>query len=277
MISILVLSSDGYSDCWEPFFNLLHKNFSECENHEIILSTNSVEYVHPTLDIRTITHKNNTPWSKRFKDSVISAKNDIILVLVEDDFLRSRMDSKLMNEFISLMKSNDEIDHLRLLSTFDRTKMKSSKYENIEEIEGRTKLRLTYLPALWKKKVLLKYLVDYESPFMSEKIGDFKSRIHKDGFYAVSRDFVDKNGQFYNGMASGVLFRGKWAEWTIPFFKENNINIDFKKRGFATEEFRKTTRSKSRMDLLKSPFLTLRSFLSLAKLYIKINVIKNFN
>jgi len=211
MISILVLSSDGYSDCWNPFFDLLYKNYPDCVDHEILLSTNTKTYQHPKLTIKSITHNLEDSWSKRFRNSVLEAENDIIFVVVEDDFLRSKIDSKMMNQFITLMKENQKIEHIRLLSTFDRTKMKSSDMEYLEEIESITKLRLTYLPALWKKEILLKYLTNFEAPFLAEKMADFKSWMCDDGFYAVSRDYVKQNGQFFDGMASGGLFRGKWV------------------------------------------------------------------
>ncbi|MCA0931052.1 hypothetical protein LCM02_01235 [Lutimonas saemankumensis] len=276
MISVLILSSDGYSDCWDPFFKLLNKNFPESRDYEILLSTNSKSYNHSDLPVRIINHKAGTAWSKRFKDSVRQASYDIILLLVEDDFLRSRIDSILLNDFVSLMKASEEIAHIRLLSTFDRTKMKSSIYDNLEEIQTRTKLRLTFLPGLWRKNILLKYLVEYESPFMAEKIADFKSWYYRDTFLAVSRDYVEKNGQFYDGMPSGGLFRGKWADWVVDVFEENEINIDYSIRGFATNEFRKTTRLKSRIQMLKSPITTMRSFLSLFLVIIKTKLFKKY-
>lgn len=274
MVSVIVLSSDGYDDCWNPFFDLFAKNFPQAKNYEIILSTNSKDYHHEELKINVIRH-GMIPWSKRFKDSVKQAKHETIFMLVEDDFLKSPMDPNKFDEFVQLIQSDTGIDHIRLLSTFERTKMTSHRIGILEEIAPKTKLRLTYLPGLWKKDVLLKYLVDYESPFMAEKIADWKSWLYKDGFYAVSREYVDLNGQFYDGMASGGIFRGKWADWVVPFFKKNNIEIDYDIRGFATDEFRSTTRLKSRIDLLKNPITTIRSFLSLSMVYLKVKILKS--
>ena len=151
--------------------------------------------------------------------------------------------------------------------------MKPSSFDFIEEIESVTNRRIMYIPGLWKKSVLLKYLVDYESAFMAEKIADFKSLIYSDGLYAVSRSYVEMKGQFFDCEPSGGLFRGKWALWVVPFFDSQVIKIDYEKRGFATDEFRKGTRLKSRVDLLRSPFLTMRSFIDLAQLFIRVKLI----
>ncbi len=166
MVSVIVLSSDGYDDCWNPFFDLLSKNFPQVKKCEIILSTNSKDYKHKDLDINVLRH-GMIPWSKRFKNSVEQAKYDIIFMLVEDDFLRSPMDAEMFNEFVEILENDEEIDHIRLLSTFERTKMNSKRIGVLQEIASKTKLRLTYLPGLWKKEILLKYLVDYEAPFMA--------------------------------------------------------------------------------------------------------------
>jgi len=269
MLSIIVLSSDGYSDCWIPFFKSIKKNFPEIEKHEILLSTNTKYFQYSDLNIKTLAHGKEVPWAKRLRLSLEQAKNDIVLILVEDLFLKSEINIKMFNEFLVLIKNSKKIDHIRLLSTRDRTKTKPSEFNNLDEIEQKTKLRFIYLPGLWKKNILLKYIFDFENIFMSEKIGDFRSWIYKHKFYAVSSERKDNKEQFYDCRPSGGLFKGKWQKWVIPFFKENNIDIDFDKRGFLTKEFIKTSRKKSRLDLLRSPILTFRSFFSIIIIFIK--------
>ena len=78
--AIVVLSSDGYSDCWDPLFGSLLKYFPEIKNHEIILSTNSKEYNFHGLEVKCICH-GNAPWSKRLKNSLLEAKHDIVFII----------------------------------------------------------------------------------------------------------------------------------------------------------------------------------------------------
>ncbi len=274
MLSIIVLSSDGYSDCWIPFFKLFRKNFPDLDKYEIILSTNTKTFEYSGLKIKTITHGEKTAWSKRLKVCLKKAKNDIVLVMAEDLFLRSLIDVKKLNDFLVLMKGADDIDHIRLLSTRDRTKVKGSAYDDLDEIEQKTKLRFLYLPGLWKKNILLKYLVNYESPFMSEKLGDARSWIYKHRFYAVSSKRRDNDEQFYDCRPSGALFKGKWSNWVPALLKEYDVHIDFDKRGFETKEFAKTSRIKSKIELLKTPISTFRSFLNIIILYIKVKIFK---
>ena len=268
MLSIIVISSDGYSDCWDPFFKLLKKNFSGVEKYEILLSTNTKEYSFPDLNIRTLGHGKDVSWAKRVKLSLEQAKNDIVLILIEDMFLGSEINIEEFNNFLSLMNNSTEIDHIQLLSTRNRTKMKPSKYDHLDEIIRKTKMRFIYLPGLWKKEVLKKYLYDHENIYLSEKLGDIRSRIYSHGFYAVSSTELNNSNEFYNSRPSGALYKGKWQNSIRPLLEKNKIEIDFTKRGFVDSEYIKSVKSKSKLEIFKNPFYLFKSFLLIIILYI---------
>jgi hypothetical protein len=266
MLSIVILSSDGYSDCWDPLFYTLKKYFSGIEKYEIILSTNTKSYSYPGLNILSLANGMDTPWSKRLKMSLERAKNDNVLVMVEDFILRSPIDTKILDDFLLLMNQSDKVDHIRLLAPLKKIKVATSEFDKLDQMEFDTELRFTYLPGLWKKKTLLKYVKDYESPFMSERFGNIRSKIYKDGFYTVSKKYIEENGQFYDCEQSGVIFKGKWPRWVAAFFDKEGIEIDYTIRGFVTKEYRKETRKKSKLELIKNPVSTLRSVYSIIAL-----------
>lgn len=269
MFSLIVLSSDGYSECWDPLFHLFKKNFEKINENEIILSTNTKDYSYPNLNINVLKHGKTTSWSKRLRLSLEKAKNDIVFVLVEDFFLTKKMDVDVFNQLLNQIKTNPKIDHVRLLLTRNRTETIPSKKPFLDKIHKKASLRFTYLPGLWKKEVLLRYVKDYESPFMSERIGDYRSYVYNDGFYCVSKSYVQEKGELYVCPTSGAIFKGKWAKWVPDFLQsEGIVNIDYKNRGFADRDFRKTIRVKNKLNLLKDPINTTRSFLSLIKLHI---------
>ncbi len=252
MLSIVILSSDGYSDCWDPLFYTLKKYFSGIEKFEIILSTNSKSYAYPGLDILCLKNGIDTPWSKRLKISLETAKNDIVLVMVEDFILRSPINNKLFDDFLLLMNETNKIDHIRLLAPLKKIKVNNSEFDKLDQIDFDTDLRFTYLPGLWKRNTLLKYAKGYESPFMSERFGNIRSKIYKDGFYSVSKNYIEQNGQFYDCEQSGVIFKGKWPRWVSTFFEKEGIEVDYSIRGFVTKEFRKETRKKSKLEIVKN-------------------------
>jgi hypothetical protein len=101
---------------------------------------------------------------------------------------------------------------------------------------------------------------------MSERFGNIRSKIYKDGFYTVSKKYIEENGQFYDCEQSGVIFKGKWPRWVAAFFDKEGIEIDYTIRGFVTKEYRKETRKKSKLELIKNPVSTLRSVYSIIAL-----------
>ncbi len=263
MITLIVISYDGYSDCWNPFFTLLRKYFPESEKFEIILSTTTKKYEFPGLKIKTLAHGKDAPWGKRLRLSIKEAKYDIVFPLTEDYFLKSKVDFKMFNYFVNLISDNKQIDHIRLLRYRVYWKAKKSKFDHLEIIEPVTKHRFLFVPGIWKKQTLYKYLKDYENPFMSEKISGFRSWIRKDGFYSVTEDFVKDSGQLYDTFNSGFVFKGKWVPWGLDFLRDENIKIDYSKRGILIKEKMKKTRIQSKLEMLKNPISTSKSVLSL--------------
>lgn len=269
MISIIVLSSDGYSDCWNPFFTLIKKNFPDINNHELILSSNELTYSHEGLNIVSLTNGLNASWSKRLELSLNKAKNDVVLVVIEDFFLRQKVDINLFNQLVHLIESKKEIDHIRLRYKLNKYKVKKSRFELLEEIEAYTKHRFLYLPGLWKKHVLKSYLKDFESPYMAEKMANYRSYIRQDGFYSISNEVVQKYGQIYDCYGSGAIYKGKWNKWVQPYLEKNNIDINYSIRGVVTKEYEKNSRKSTKVNLMKEPLMMSRSFISLISLLIK--------
>lgn len=269
MISLIVCSYDGYSDCWDPYFTLLKKYFPESEKFDIILSTTTRSYEFEGLNIKTLAHGKSTPWGKRLKLSLEMAKYDIVVPMSEDYFLKSRVNFKQFEYFVDLFNKFNKIDYIRFLRYNIRWSGEDSEFKYLEEIDPHTKHRFLLIPGIWRKKVLNKYLKDYENVFMSEKVSGYRSWIYKDGFYSINNEFVQENGQLYNTDNSGFIFKGKWVPWGIDYLNSENLNIDYSKRGILTDNFIKKTRMKSKLDMFKTPIVTSRSVMSVFVLFLR--------
>jgi len=267
MLSFIVLSSDGYSDCWNPFFELFEKHFPNIPNMELILSTNTKEYTHETLKIKVLAHGNDLPWSKRYKLCLEQAENEIVLPLSEDFFLKSKIDEKDFMTALYLILNEKEIDHIRLLNR-GVFKTEKSNYNLLEKITLSTKKRFIFSPGLWKKKILNKYLVDFENPWIAEKMGDFRAKIYKDGFYCISEDYVKEKGQLYDTFFSGVIYKGKCAHYVVSFLEEEGYT-DILKRGIMSKDDMIEVKKKAKRGLILSFFPIMRSLFGLISLYLK--------
>ena len=146
--------------------------------------------------------------------------------------------------------------------------MIKSNFPNLDKIKSKSKFRFLYLPGLWSKKVLQKYIVNFETPYMAEKMGDLRSMILSDGFYAISNEYLKKNGKLFDCGTSGVIIKGKWEKWLPERIEENNISLDYSIRGFRNEKKIKTAKNEIIRGLIKNPINTLRSFYSILFLYV---------
>ena len=267
MLSFIVLSSDGYSDCWNPFFELFEKRFPKIDNIEIILSTNTKQYTYKNLNIKVLTHGLEMPWSKRLRICLDTAKNDIVLPLSEDFLLRSVVDKDVFATVLNLITTKKEIDHIRLLRA-PVYKTEKSEYKYLDKIAFKTKKRFLFSPALWKKQTLKKYIADHENPWMAEKMGDFRAKIYKDGFYCISDDYVRNNKQLYDTNFSGVIYKGKCAHYVVSFLEKEGYT-EILKRGVMSKNDMKEVKKKAKKGLILDFFPIMRSLSGIALLYIK--------
>jgi hypothetical protein len=130
----------------------------------------------------------------------------------------------------------------------------------LDRIPNFGKHRFLFLPGLWKKKVLKKYLVDFETPHVAEKMGNYRSWIMKDNFFCVSEKYIEEHGRFYDCATSGAVIKGKWGEWLPKRMKENDVVLDYSRRGFKTRESQKSAKIDVQLNMLRNPVSTIRSF-----------------
>jgi hypothetical protein len=267
LISIVIYSSDAYEDCWIPFFELFHKNFATSYEYEILLLTNTKEFCSHALRVKTIKCGIRTPWSKRLKIGIEKANSEIIFLIGDDFFLLEKMNKTLFDQQVNLMVENSKIDHIRLLHKPNKFKSTPSSYQYLNKIDEKTKYRFLFAPSLWKRESLIQYIVDFESPFMAEKMGTYRARILKHGFYCMSEEFMENYGKMYSCGTSGMIVKGKWAKWTVPIIKEKGLDIVVEKRGVREETEKKGSIFKARMQQLYDPISTIKSYISIVLLY----------
>ncbi len=252
-ISVIVSSSDGYNDCWDPFFKLFKLYFPLHLASEVLFVTNSLTYVNPDLKVRTITtsekNKKILPWSKRLHIALEQAKNEIVFILLEDLFLRSEGNEQKFKELIRLIYQHPEIGHIRFRS--GPWRKEKSEFEDLDLIGKWTKYRISMQPGLWRKEVLKKHLVLSESAWDLENIGSWRSNVLNDRFYSISSEYLSKNGYIYDANDAGGLAKGKWVERDVKeLFAKHQIKIDYNQRGFYTPGEQKKGRKKMHRKIL---------------------------
>ena len=214
------MSCDAYSDLWKPFFNLYFKFWPDNIFNTFLLS-NFKKYKNNR--IRNISIGKDRTWSLNLISALKKLDNyEYLLLLMEDTFLKKKVDTKHLNKIIKKFISH-EGNFLTLINEPKPDKTFNKYY-------GKVSVGAAYRPtitfAVWKRKTLLSLLSSDENAWDFEKKGALRSD-QFDQFYSVNSD------QFH--YIHGVI-KGKWLFSAIKDLKILGIDINLK-RGVYKNKF----------------------------------------
>ena len=232
--TILVNSCDSYEDLWNPFFKCLTENWKNIP-YEIVLNTETKAYKCEYCPVTTFQlYKNNkVAWGKRLIDTLKKIKSKYVIMLLDDFFLQSPVDTKTLNQCIKWMDKDENI----AVFSFWRTRgknIKSEKYANFEKRPVDGEYRFNCQAAIWRRDRLIKFIRKHESPWDWELLGSIRSRRYKDEFYSS----IEGTPHVFDYYTGGVIHRGKWIIGAItPIIERYNLKIDLNQRGYQEEDY----------------------------------------
>ncbi len=259
--SILVNTCDKFEDCWDPFFKLFSVYWPDYKG-KIYLNTEYKDYSFPGLDIIAVKGCaiNNVPfnvratWSECLKWALEVIKEDVVLYMQEDYFLKDLVKNDIVVDFVKLIQDNNEIDCIHLTDQAVIPERKS-KYENLYEVALKQRYRICCQAALWQKSVLKSYIRDYESAWQFEEFGSKRAAIMKHNFYVVDKNWVKLNHfEIIPYIFTGIV-QGYWYEEVVPLFKKHGIIVDFSIRGFVNDAPRKPLKMRILYNWKKIPLV----------------------
>lgn len=234
--TLLIASCDNYSDLWDPFFELLNRFWKDLQ-YDIVLSTESSNYVGKYHKINNI-HPSlpSVSWSKRIYDSLDKIENDYVILMLDDFFLKGKVDNERVTKTLNWLKANKNIATFTYWPiSFDGIE---TNFEGFEERPKVAKYKVSAILGIWNKKTLMKYLCDYDENAWQWEINATEranTKYKNDKFYIT----INNDDQIFPyDFTSEGLFAGKWFKNTVPLFKRLKIDIDFEKRGFYNETLR---------------------------------------
>ena len=226
---LFVNTTDSFSDCWEPFFKLFETYWPDY-NGEIFLNTEHKTFQYGNLNITSVCNR-KLNWS----DCVVAGLNSInskyILYLQEDYFLKDYVKSDLLKEYFEIMKHND-FDCLHLTDQHSNGPFENSKFEHIVKISKKASNRISCQAAIWKRDVLLKYLISGESGWHFETYGTKRSHYINHELYSLRKSFIKLNTfEIIPYIFTGIV-KAKWIPEVVDLFNRNNIEVNYADRGF---------------------------------------------
>jgi len=232
--SILVNSSDGYEDCWSPFFHLLKKYWPSCQA-KIYLNTEQKEWAtanYPQLFSTQVEKKYNRrlTWSECLIAALDQVNTPLVLYFQEDYFIHQSVRHEMIQQATEYMMQNPKVSHIALTQHCSYGPYEDHAEPWLQTIRQNAKYRISTQAGLWRVDALRSYLNPVENGWMFEIFGTWRARKRNDVFLSTRWDDAC-GGPVIDYLHTGII-KGKWLRDITPIFAQNGIYVDFQKRGF---------------------------------------------
>ena len=213
--SVLVMSCDAYEDTWQPFFKL-YKKYWDCP-YDTYICTEYKECKYA----KTI--KTTGSWTNRVRQALEQIKTEYVIFLLDDFFLRNKVDQKRLDLVFTYFKPNIACFNLEQVNNH---KLAEPSLNGFKNRQNKQMYQCSCQPTVWNREKLINLLQEDMTPWEWEtQILDSEY-----DFFINTGDLIFDIG--YYGANWGIV-RGKWATECIDLFEKENIKIDFSKRGFV--------------------------------------------
>jgi len=234
-LTILVNTSDGFEDCWAPFFQLFSTYWPACP-YPIVLNT---ETKSPHFDGLTVhaarvarAASKRLTWSECLDRCLDDIQTPYVLYLQEDYFLEAPVQNAFIEPLLDEMRAGNA-DVIRLMECGGSGPWTPHNNPLLWNVAQHAQYRIALQAALWRKSTLQGHLRKHESPWQLEVFGSARARRIQDHVLCVNRDqFHGPGKEIFPYQPTGVV-KGQWERHIVePLFSKHNIAMDFTQRGF---------------------------------------------
>ena len=252
-LGIFVNTSDGFQDCWPPFFELFRRYGGSLCSLPVYLNTERAEFADTRGSIYCTktwaeTEVNRPSWSQCLRRGLDLVQEDYVLYLQEDYFFKCPVPEKLLEDARTILDADAKIGVVYLTPKGPRIQKAAPYSEMFVEICPPADYLVSTQAALWRRDYLRSLVRDWENGWMFEKFGSLRALRSPRRMLSVSQRAIE-NGEFLDYVWTGVM-KGKWNAECVELFREHHIEMDFERRGFYEEG----SRLKSRLEVLKKLF-----------------------
>jgi hypothetical protein len=237
-LSILVSSTDSYSDCWSPFFNLWKYYWPDNPCRIYLAAETKTQ---DSRDLEIINHRDpawaeiRPAWSELLNATIERIETPYVLYLQEDYFLCGHVPSAKVFALVRWCQK-EKADCLRLTDPFGLRETHSDI--SLEDMALRpVKKDFGYFAslqaAIWKKSWLQALLAEPMSPWQFERRSTLKAQmLDATHWYVLGKSDNPQISSVFPYFPTGVV-KGRWYEPAIvELFKQHDIKVDYSTRGF---------------------------------------------
>jgi hypothetical protein len=224
-VAVFVMSFDGASDVWGPFFKLFFKFWPDCP-FPVYLETHKLTY--PDERVTSLQIGEDTSFSESLAKSLAAIPHDYILLLNDDYLLTEPPDEEGFDEILKLMKQRGAGYFRVRPSPPPDTRLGTVGKYGYGSISTGQMFRAGLQAALWRKSVMESLIIGPESPRNFEVRATERSWDLPDEFLCLTRDSEPPPSPIPY-FCTGVI-RGYWVPGAVKLCRQHGIEVDLTQR-----------------------------------------------
>lgn len=247
LVTILVSSFDGFSDCWRPFCHGIKKYWPDCP-YPIFLITNNKDFEDERVTALSV--GKDRGWSQNLLSALDEIDTPYVMYFQEDYWISHEVNTSVIKDYVAAMEKWG-INYLRLLA-FPQPDGDFPADSRLGVIATEAAYRTSVQISLWRKTILQELVDPTEKTAWEFEIrGTERSRKHQDTFLSIKQR---ANDPYYYGVryVCTAINRGRWSRYAKAYAKHEGIEVDFSNLPSETwwYEFRRNSRAGALAGLL---------------------------
>lgn len=228
-IPVVIISCDGYSDLWEPFFHIFRKRWPDCP-FTVYLGTNFKQF--EKFDVTTIAIGEDLNWASNVLKMLDRLNSEYVYIFLEDFLITKDINTEAILK-LSRIAVEKNVGCFRLAAGLPLAFPPSAPVPGVEGVGNIDKdelYRVSAQVALWRVKTLRKVLINGMNPWQFEEIGTEISQSIDDLFWGVYEPLIEY---------SQCVEKGKWKPEGLEICRKAGAPVtDGVRQHFSDDELR---------------------------------------
>lgn len=207
--SVLVMSSDSYSDLWDPFAECFRRYWPDCSAPVYLVT--ELKESRNNLFAKTITCGKDTLWTDRLGVALAEIKTEYLILMCEDYLLCDLVDTVQLKTYLDYARKY-ELGNLRLVPNPKSTVLFDLN-QDLKVLEKGIPYRVSMQVGIWRTDYLGNFVNlscnirgferlgssksdDFESPILTtkENFFPFIDAIHKGKWEGIGQSLCSRLG-----------------------------------------------------------------------------------
>ncbi len=265
-VTVLVNSSDGFSDCWPLFFDF-YERYWPGARFPILLNTETRDWSHPRLPVRcsrvALGEARRLTWSECLIRALDQVTTPLVLYFQEDYFIDRPVRDRVVEDAVALMMADPSIGHVALTKQGSQPPHRDSNFPGYRTISPRARYRISTQAGLWRPGTLRSYLHPAENGWMFEILGTWRAH-RRDDLFLVADYAPEQGGPAIDYIHTGII-KGRWHPAMPGLFAQHGLDVDTERRGLYVEPDPVRRKLEVVRKLAQEPRHLVRQFFGLAE------------